>query len=75
MLLVGTPLGVSRALQRLGRSGHRIDGVANGALVPLSLPDVVRGIALRRTPPPTAVSTRCASRARRSTCWRRRCSA
>ena len=48
VLLVGTPLGVSRALQRLGRSGHRVDGVAQGALVPLSLPDVVRGIALRR---------------------------
>jgi ATP-dependent helicase Lhr and Lhr-like helicase len=48
VLLVGTPLGVSRALQRLGRSGHRIDGVASGSLVPLSLPDAVRGIALRR---------------------------
>lgn len=48
VLLVGTPRGVSRALQRLGRSGHRVEGVATGALVPLSLPDLVQGIALRR---------------------------
>lgn len=47
VLLIGTPRGVSRALQRLGRSGHRVDGVASGSLVPLSLPDVLQGIALR----------------------------
>ena len=47
VLLIGTPRGVSRALQRLGRSGHRIDGVAQGALVPLSLPDLVECVALR----------------------------
>lgn len=48
VLLIGTPRGVSRALQRLGRSGHRVDGVAQGALVPLSLPDLVECVALRR---------------------------
>jgi ATP-dependent Lhr-like helicase len=32
---------------RLGRSGHRIDGVAKGAIVPLSLPDLVECVALR----------------------------
>lgn len=47
VLLIGTPRGVSRALQRLGRSGHRVGGVASGSLVPLSLPDVVQAIALR----------------------------
>ena len=47
VLLIGTPRGVSRALQRLGRSGHRIDGVAQGALVPMSLPDLVESVALR----------------------------
>lgn len=47
VLLIGTPRGVSRALQRLGRSGHRIDGVAQGALVPMSLPDLVECVALR----------------------------
>lgn len=41
VVLVGTPRGVSRALQRLGRSGHRPDGVAEGALLPLSLPDLL----------------------------------
>jgi len=49
VLLIGTPRGVSRALQRLGRSGHRVDGVAQGALVPLSLPDLVECVALRES--------------------------
>jgi ATP-dependent Lhr-like helicase len=47
VLLVGAPRGVSRAVQRLGRSGHRVDGVARGWLLPLSLPDVMECIALR----------------------------
>lgn len=47
VLLIGAPRGVSRAMQRLGRSGHRIGGVAEGALVPLSLPDLIECIALR----------------------------
>lgn len=47
VLLIGAPRGVSRALQRLGRSGRRVDGVASGSLVPLSLPDVLECIALR----------------------------
>jgi ATP-dependent Lhr-like helicase len=41
VLLIGTPRGVSRAVQRLGRSGHRVDGVASGAVAPLSLPDLL----------------------------------
>jgi ATP-dependent Lhr-like helicase len=48
VLLVGTPRGVSRALQRLGRSGHRVNGIASGSLVPLSLPDLLQATALRR---------------------------
>ncbi len=47
VLLIGTPRGVSRALQRLGRSGHQINGIANGILIPLSLPDLVECVALR----------------------------
>lgn len=47
VILVGTPRGVSTALQRLGRSGHRVNGVAQGALVPLSLPDLLECVALR----------------------------
>ncbi len=47
VLLIGAPRGVSRALQRLGRSGHRVGGVAQGLLVPLSLPDLLECIALR----------------------------
>ncbi len=47
VLLIGAPRGVSRAMQRLGRSGHRVNGVATGALVPLSLPDLLQCVALR----------------------------
>lgn len=47
VLLIGAPRGVSRAIQRLGRSGHRVDGCARGVLVPLSLPDLLECIALR----------------------------
>ncbi len=47
VLLMGAPRGVSRALQRLGRGGHRVGGVAVGALVPLSLPDLLECIAIR----------------------------
>ena len=47
VLLIGTPRGVSRALQRLGRSGHQVNGIAQGVLVPLSLPDLVECVALR----------------------------
>jgi ATP-dependent Lhr-like helicase len=47
VLLIGAPRGVSRALQRLGRGGHRIGGVAVGSLVPLSLPDLLECIAIR----------------------------
>jgi ATP-dependent Lhr-like helicase len=47
VLLMGAPRGVSRALQRLGRGGHRVGGVAAGSLVPLSLPDLLECIAIR----------------------------
>ncbi|HYO81596.1 MAG TPA: DEAD/DEAH box helicase [Bryobacteraceae bacterium] len=47
VLLIGTPRGVSRTLQRLGRSGHRVDGVARGYLLPTSVPDLMQSVALR----------------------------
>ena len=47
VLLIGAPRGVSRAMQRLGRGGHRVGGVAVGALVPLSLPDLLECIAIQ----------------------------
>jgi ATP-dependent Lhr-like helicase len=47
VLLIGAPRGVSRAMQRLGRSGHRVGGIAQGWLAPLSLPDLLECIALR----------------------------
>jgi len=48
VLLIGTPRGVSRALQRLGRSGHRVGSVAYGRIVPLSLPDLLEALAMRQ---------------------------
>jgi ATP-dependent Lhr-like helicase len=48
VILIGTPRGVSRALQRLGRSGHRIGGVAFGRIIPLSLPDLLEALAMRQ---------------------------
>ncbi|MDZ4796563.1 MAG: DEAD/DEAH box helicase, partial [Bryobacteraceae bacterium] len=49
VLLIGTPRGVSRTLQRLGRSGHRVGGVARGYLLPTSVPDLLQSVALRRS--------------------------
>ncbi len=48
VLLVGAPKGVSRTLQRIGRAGHRPGGIAEGALVPVSLPDALECAAIRR---------------------------
>lgn len=48
VLLVGAPKGVSRTLQRIGRAGHRPGGVAEGALVPVSLPDALECAAILR---------------------------
>jgi ATP-dependent Lhr-like helicase len=48
VLLIGAPHGISSALQRLGRSGHRVDGVAEGTLIPTSLPDVLQCVAVER---------------------------
>lgn len=47
VVMVGAPRGVSRALQRLGRSGHRIGGISRGVLVPLNLIDLTECVALR----------------------------
>ncbi len=48
VILIGAPRGVSRAVQRLGRSGHRFGGVAQGVLAPLSLYDMIECVALRQ---------------------------
>ena len=71
VLLIGTPRGVSRALQRLGRSGHRIDGVASGYLLPTSVPDVLQSIAIRKAARMVCWML-CVSRTHRWMCWLRR---
>jgi ATP-dependent helicase Lhr and Lhr-like helicase len=47
VLLIGAPHGISSALQRLGRSGHRVNGVAAGAIIPVSLPDLLQCLAVQ----------------------------
>ncbi len=48
VLLIGAPHGISSAMQRLGRSGHRVNGLATGALIPTSLPDLLQCLAVQR---------------------------
>ncbi len=48
VLLIGAPHGISSAMQRLGRSGHRVNGVASGVMIPTSLPDLLQCLAVQR---------------------------
>ncbi|MHB8603927.1 MAG: helicase-related protein [Thermoplasmatota archaeon] len=45
---LGSPKNVSRALQRVGRSGHRLGAVSHGLLVPLDREDLVECVVLAR---------------------------
>ncbi len=47
VILIGAPRGVNQAVQRLGRSSHRVGSVAEGVLAPLSLADLLECVALR----------------------------
>ena len=44
VILLNSPKGVARGLQRIGRSGHRLDGTARGTLVPTVPADLVEAI-------------------------------
>lgn len=46
VILLGTPMGVASALQRIGRSGHRVDAVSRGLLVPRYRLDHIYGLIL-----------------------------
>lgn len=41
VILLGSPKGVARALQRIGRSGHRLHDTAKGRIVVLDIDDLV----------------------------------
>ncbi len=45
---LGSPGGISALLQRVGRSGHQVDGLPRGRLFPLSRDDLVECAALMR---------------------------
>ncbi|MCX7024102.1 MAG: DEAD/DEAH box helicase [Spirochaetes bacterium] len=52
VLLVGTPPSVSRALQRIGRSGHAVGRPSRATLYPLHDADLLRAAALAAAIPP-----------------------
>lgn len=48
VVLVGSPKSVARALQRVGRSAHSLEGVSRGTLLLRDVADVPEALALRR---------------------------
>ena len=64
---IASPRSISTFLQRVGRSGHSVDGTPKGRLFPQSRDDLVECTALLDACA-AANSTRCTSNATRSTC-------
>ncbi len=48
VIMVSTPKGISRALQRIGRSGHSIDQMSHGVLVATNINDLIECIVCAR---------------------------
>ncbi len=48
VVMVATPKGVSRAIQRIGRSGHSLNQTSHGVLVATNINDLVEAIATAR---------------------------
>ena len=48
VIMVSTPKGISRALQRVGRSGHSIDQTSHGVLVATNINDLIECIVCAR---------------------------
>ncbi len=46
VVLLGSPKGVARALQRVGRSGHRLHAVSKGRVIVLDRDDLVESVVL-----------------------------
>ena len=44
VVLLNSPKGVARGLQRVGRSGHRLDGTARGTMVPTVPADLIEAM-------------------------------
>ncbi|HVL48907.1 MAG TPA: DEAD/DEAH box helicase [Candidatus Thermoplasmatota archaeon] len=48
VVLLGSPKGIARALQRVGRSGHKLGETSRGIIVPLDRDDLVESVVLAR---------------------------
>ncbi|MDF1751694.1 MAG: DEAD/DEAH box helicase [Verrucomicrobiales bacterium] len=48
VIMVSTPKGISKALQRIGRSGHSIDQMSHGVLVATNINDLIECIVCAR---------------------------
>ncbi len=48
VVMVSTPKGISRALQRVGRSGHSIDRMSHGVLVATNINDLIECVVCAR---------------------------
>src|SRR5450432_1752684 len=48
VVMVATPKGVSRAIQRIGRSGHSLNQTSHGVLVATNINDLVEATATAR---------------------------
>lgn len=48
VIMVSTPKGISRALQRVGRSGHSIDRMSHGVLVATNINDLIECVVCAR---------------------------
>ena len=70
---LGSPRSIASFLQRVGRSGHAVDGMPKGRLFPLSRDELVECAALLDASG-AASSTGSRSPSSRSTCWRSRSS-
>src|SRR5205085_2850375 len=44
VVLLNSPKGIARGLQRVGRSGHRLDGTARGTLLPTVPADLIEAL-------------------------------
>src|SRR6185436_17116338 len=68
VVMLSTPKGVSRALQRTGRAGHNIHALSRGLIMATNIM-TSSSVAPRRCLRAPASSTRCGCHARHSMCW------